>query len=116
MEVVVTPTLPQRLPRRKKKTKVRESLEDHLNLVNLLKIIGLSFAGSTTGSSTGYKTIARACRIDRVAEELNIEAFTGQTVNFSDKTDPQVRYELGFSSLSAVTINGDKYYQVGTVS
>ena len=46
MEVVVTPTLPQRLPRRKKKTKVRESLEDHLNLVNLLKIIGLTFDAS----------------------------------------------------------------------
>lgn len=81
-----------------------------------IKIIGLSFAGSTAGSSTKYKTKARACRIDRVAEELNIEAFTGQTVNFSDKTDPQIHYELGFSSLSAVTINGDKYYQVGTVS
>lgn len=81
-----------------------------------LKIIGLSFAGSTTGSGTGYKTIARACRIDRVAEELNIEAFTGQTVNFSDKTNPDVHYEIGFSSLSSVTINGNKYYQVGTVS
>lgn len=79
-----------------------------------IKIIGLSFAGSTTGSGTGYKTIARACRIDRVAEELNIEAFTGQTVNFSNKTNPQVHYEIGFSSLSAVTLNGDKYYQIGT--
>ena len=81
-----------------------------------IKIIGLSFAGSTAGSSTGYKTKARACRIDRVAEELNIEAFTGQTVNFSDKTDPQIHYEIGFSSLSAVTINGDTYYQLGTRS
>lgn len=81
-----------------------------------IKIIGLSFAGSTAGSSTGYMTVARACRIDRVAEELNIEAFTGQTVNFSDKTEPQIHYEIGMSSLSAVTINGDKYYQLGTRS
>ena len=86
------------------------------NINGTIKIIGLSFAGSTAGSSTGYKTKARACRIDRVAEELNIEAFTGQTVNFSDKTDPQIHYELGFSSLSAVTINGDTYYQLGTRS
>ena len=81
-----------------------------------LKIIGLCFAGSDLGQPDDYLRIGRACRIDRVAEELNIEAFTGQTVNYSDKTNPQIHYELGFSSLSAVTIDGNKYYQVGTVN
>jgi len=81
-----------------------------------IKIIGLCFAGSTLSQPDGYMRIGRACRIDRVAEELNIESFTGQTVNFSDKTDPQIHYEVGSSSLSAVTINGDKYYQLGTIS
>ena len=80
-----------------------------------IKIIGLSFAGSTSDSSTGYMTKARACRIDRVAEELNIEAFTGQTVNYSDKNNPQVHYESGFSSSLSITVGGNKYYQVGTV-
>ena len=81
-----------------------------------LKIIGLSFAGSTTGSPDGYFTIARACRIDKVAEQLNISPFTGQTINYSDTSNPQVYYEAGFSPLSAITINGNKYYQLGTTN
>jgi hypothetical protein len=81
-----------------------------------IKIIGLAFAGSTTGSPDGYFTIARACRIDKVAELLNISAYTGQTVNYSDDSNPSLHYEAGFSSLSAVTINGNKYYQLGTTS
>lgn len=84
------------------------------NINGTVKIIGLSFAGSTAG--TNKYVIARACRIDKVAEQLNIEAFTGQTVNFSDKTNPQFHYEMGASPLSAITINGNKYYQVGTTS
>lgn len=81
-----------------------------------IKIIGLSFAGSTTGSLDGYFTIARACRIDKVAELLNISPYTGQTINYSDTSSPSLHYEVGFSSLSAVTINGNKYYQLGTKS
>ena len=84
------------------------------NINGTVKIIGLCFAGSDLGEPDDYMRIARACRIDRVAEELNIEAFTGQTVNYSNKNNPQIHYESGFSSLSAVTINGKKYYQVGT--
>ena len=80
-----------------------------------LKIIGLCFAGSTTGSPDGYFTIGRACRIDKVASQLNISPFTGQTVNYSDKSNPSLHYEVGFSSLSAITVNGNKYYQLGTV-
>ncbi len=81
-----------------------------------IKIIGLSFAGSTLSESDGFFRIARACRIDRVADELNIEAFTGQTVNFSDKNNPQIHYVAGFSSDDSITINGNKYYQVGTTT
>ena len=86
------------------------------NIDGVVKIIGLCFAGSTSGSPDGYFTIGRACRIDRVAEELNIIPFTGQSINYSDTTTPQVHYEAGFSSLSAVTINGNKSYQLGTVN
>lgn len=81
-----------------------------------LKIIGLCFAGSTSGSPDGYFTIGRACRIDKVASQLNISPFTGQTVNYSDKSNPSLHYEVGFSSLSAITVNGNKYYQLGTVN
>jgi len=86
------------------------------NINGTVKIIGICFAGSTTGSSEGYFTSGKACRIDRVAEELNIESFTGQTVNFSDKLNPQVHYEVGFSSIPELIIDGNKFYQVGTVS
>lgn len=86
------------------------------NIDGTVKIIGLCFAGSTSGSVDGYFTIGRACRIDRVVEELNISAFTGQSINYSDTTIPQVHYEAGFSSLSAVTINGNKFHQLGTVN
>ncbi len=86
------------------------------NIDGVVKIIGLCFAGSTSGSPDGYFTIGRACRIDRVSEELNISPFTGQSINYSDTTTPQVHYEAGFSSLSAVTINGNKFYQLGTVN
>lgn len=86
------------------------------NINGTVKIIGLCFAGSDLGQPDDYFRIARACRIDKVAEELNIEAFTGQTVNYSDKSNPQLHYEPGFSSLSAVTINGNKFYQVGVVN
>lgn len=86
------------------------------NIDGTVKIIGLCFAGSTSGSADGYFTIGRACRIDRVVEELNISAFTGQSINYSDTTIPQVHYEAGFSSLSAVTINGNKFHQLGTVN
>jgi hypothetical protein len=86
------------------------------NIDGTVKIIGLCFAGSTSGSVDGYFTIGRACRIDRVAEELNISAFTGQSINYSDTTIPQVHYEAGFSSLSSVTINGNKFHQLGTVN
>jgi hypothetical protein len=79
----------------------------------VVKIVGLSFAGSRPSGSSRF-TIGRACRIDKVAEQLNIEAFTGQTVNFSDRNNPLFHYEIGSSPLSAVTINGNKYYQVGT--
>ena len=86
------------------------------NINGTVKIVGLSFAGSDLGQPDDYFRIARACRIDKVAEELNIEAFTGQTVNFSDKSNPEVHYEVGLSSLSAVTIDGNKFYQVGVVN
>ena len=86
------------------------------NINGQIKIIGLCFAGSTSGSVDGYFTIGRASRIDRVASELNIEPFTGQTINYSDKSNPQVHYEVGFSNLSGITVNGDLFNQLGTIN
>lgn len=85
------------------------------------KIIGLCFAGRfTSGPGTNGQTYARASkgianRIDRVAEYLNIEAYTGQTVNFSDRENPEIVYVSGQSNESSITQNGKTYYQGGII-
>ena len=76
-----------------------------------LKIIGLCFSGS---SVNGQKVIGYACRIDKVAEILNISAFTGQTVNFTDLNDPRTYIVNSLSSESATTINGITYHHMGS--
>jgi hypothetical protein len=85
-----------------------------VNINGTIKIVGLSFAGA--GQCDGcLKFIAHANRIDRVAEDLNISPFTGQTVNFSDIDNPLVHYELGLSSDETKVINGKTYYQLGSL-
>lgn len=80
-----------------------------------LKIIGLVFAGSDYNLPDDYFRIGYACRIDKISEILNISPFTGQTdVNFSNVNNPQVQVVDGASSLTAITINNKKYYQLGT--
>jgi len=80
-----------------------------------LKIIGLVFAGTDFGLPDDYFRVGYACRIDKISEILNISPFTGQTdVNFSNVNNPQVQIVDGASSLTAITINNIKYYQLGT--
>lgn len=80
-----------------------------------LKIIGLVFAGTDFNLPDEYFRVGYACRIDKISEILNISPFTGQTsVNFSNVNNPQVQVVDGTSSLTAITINNKKYYQVGT--
>lgn len=74
------------------------------NFNGVSKIIGLCFAGST------YSGLA--CRIDRVATQLNIEAWDGSSVPFLTES-PQVHYEPGLTNDLTKVINGETYYQVG---
>lgn len=89
------------------------------------KIVGLVFAGSFTTVPKdpilppsapdpimvcveGY-----ACRIDRVASELNISAWEGDTLSFSDKDHISGHTVTGVSSDLYITIDGKKYWQAG---
>jgi hypothetical protein len=90
------------------------------NINGTYKIIGLCFAGfygiypgvGGVGNYIRYR-YGYACRIDKVAEELEISAYTGQTVNFSDRNNREVVYVSGQSSQNSITQGGKKYWQVG---
>lgn len=86
------------------------------------KIIGLCFAGSfTTGPGVNGGNYLRAFkghanRIDRVVEYLNIEPYTGQTVNFSNDQGTEIVYISGKSNQASVTQDGKTYYQAGLIN
>lgn len=73
---------------------------------NQWKIIGLVFAG---GSIYGF-----ACRIDRVAELMNIQPYLSTTVNATPNIpiDRALPYEL-YKSQRSTIISGKKYWLVG---
>jgi len=69
------------------------------------KIIGLVFAGSDF--------VGAACRIDKVAEQLNISAWTGQTANFIDESTQKYFTIPGKSLDKTLICSGETYWQVG---
>lgn len=69
------------------------------------KIIGLCFAGS---QYVGY-----ACRIDRLATTLGIEAWDGTAKNFIDPTSVQYKTVPGGSSDINIECDGETYWQIG---
>jgi len=71
------------------------------------KIIGLVFAGSTDG------IFGIACRIDRVAELMNISEWNGELVNFSDKNNIEEFTIDGLSNQPFIIDGGKKFWQVG---
>ena len=77
------------------------------------KIIGLVFAGSGEGSSgtTGY-----ACRIDKVAEALDIIAWDGANQNYINIDNKQFVSIPGGSYDKTLLCSGETYWQVGTTT
>ena len=57
--------------------------------------------------------IAIACRIDKVAQELNISPYTGQTVNFSNINSVEYIYENTFTSGLTKNVGGKIFWQMG---
>lgn len=74
------------------------------------KIIGLVFAGSYIGNDCYY---GYACRIDRIASSMNISAWDGGTINFSNTNNILEHTINGLSNQVSVVLSGKTYWQVG---
>ena len=81
-------------------------------------IVGLLYAGRRTLFGLGPSIITVCCRIDRVAEALNISAWNGSLsgVSFSNNSSPETVIIAGQSSEKTVTLNGKIYWQVGVTT
>jgi len=91
------------------------------NIGGVWKIIGLVFAGngvpynpSVTGLSYQVaSTMGFACRIDQVASQLGIKAWTGSIAPVVDHSTIVYKTVSGSSSNSTLTCSGSTYWQVG---
>lgn len=76
------------------------------------KIVGLVFAGSSSG---GVTTRGYANRIDKVVEQINISVWSGQTVNFSNTGSTETYTVSGLSSVDTLNLSGNTYWQAGII-
>jgi hypothetical protein len=80
------------------------------------KVIGLFFAGNipTGVNYATYTPIGYACRIDRVASMLKIQAYTGGTVDANPNTPTYTKLSgASYGNQASVEIGGKTYWQVG---
>jgi len=86
------------------------------------KIVGLVFAAGgytavTNNRIVYYVTSGLANRIDKVAEQLSISAWTGSnSVYFSDTGSTQLHTVQGLSSDINLDLSGNIYWQAGTAT
>lgn len=88
------------------------------NIGGVWKIIGLVFAGNGVpyNSSAGYQvasTIGFACRIDQVAEQLQIKMWTGSLAPVVDHSTITYKTVSGSNSTKTLNCSGSTYWQVG---
>jgi hypothetical protein len=77
-------------------------------------IIGLSFAGAFDG--TGKSIYGLACRIDEVAEQLNISAYMGNNLSNYDVSDiPKSEKHIlqNHTNQKKITVDGKDFWQMG---
>lgn len=93
----------------------------------VFKIIGLVFAGDgipyrsdinypVTSTGEPYNvcsTIGHACRIDQVATQLGIKAWTGSVAPIVDNNTITFKTVSGSNSTKILNCSGSNYYQVG---
>lgn len=75
------------------------------------KIVGLAFAGIF--NQYGQAAFGVACRIDKVAQKLNISPYTGQTVYFSNINNVEYFYENTLTSGLTKNVGGKTFWQMG---
>jgi hypothetical protein len=96
------------------------------NIGGVWKIVGLVFAGNGTpynlntnypsGPNGAYQvasTIGFACRIDQVASQLGIKAWTGSIAPVVDNSTISYRTVSGSNDTKTLTCSGSTYWQVG---
>lgn len=88
------------------------------NVGGTWKIIGLVFAGNGIpyNPSLGYQvssTIGYACRIDQVASQLGIKAWTGSAAPVVDHNTIVYKTVSGSNSNKTLVCSGSTYWQVG---
>ena len=88
------------------------------NMGGTWKIVGLVFAGNGTpfNSALGYQiasSIGYACRIDQVATQLGIKAWTGSAAPVVDHSTITYRTISGSSNDKTLVCSGSTYWQVG---
>jgi hypothetical protein len=96
------------------------------NIGGVRKIIGLVFAGNglafnpQTGSPVAFgipyniaSSMGYACRIDQVASQLGIKAWTGSAAPVVDHSTIVYKTVSGSSSNSTLICSGSTYWQVG---
>jgi hypothetical protein len=77
------------------------------------KIIGLVFAGGTIVQAGVTYYVGVACRIDEIANIMQIEAWDGTAKNYIDDNSFQYITVPGGSSDLTKTCGGSTYWQVG---
>jgi hypothetical protein len=88
------------------------------NIGGTWKIVGLVFAGNGAqyNPSLGYQiasSIGYACRIDQVASQLGIKAWTGSAAPVVDHNTIIYRTVSGSNSTKTLNCSGSTYWQVG---
>jgi hypothetical protein len=81
------------------------------------KIVGLAFAGNTR-TENGIETseYGIASRIDNVAAALNISAWDGGDVRYTNTTTVSAIYRPSYDNRPSIVYNGKTYFQAGLIS
>jgi len=88
------------------------------NIGGVWKIVGLVFAGNGSGfnSLSGYEiasSMGLACRIDHVASQLGIKAWTGSAAPIVDPNSITYITVSGSNDTKTLNCSGSTYWQVG---
>jgi hypothetical protein len=78
------------------------------------KIVGLVFAGEPISTTDLRIKYGYANRIDDVAEQIGISAWTGNTVSYSDTGNTEQHIVSGLSTDTTLVLSGKTFNQLGT--
>jgi len=81
------------------------------------KIVGLAFAGNTRlVNNIPTSEYGVACRIDNVAAALNISAWDGSNIRYTNKASVSAIYRPNYDNRQSIVYQGKTYFQAGLIS